>query len=108
MRSGAQQAEDGRITFVFFQITIQVRMSSRYISRRYGGDSASSELKHRSASMTRGDSRARSQSREPGHYSRCRSSSPARASGLTQYSSNLQYYRPDAASEVGDYHSIDL
>ena len=55
----------------------------------------------RSASMTRdARARSRSQSKEPGYYSRCRSSSPARTSGQSQFNSNLQYYRPNEVNLV--------
>merc|ERR1712111_330402 len=68
------------------------------IARRY--DSSVSDTKTRSASL----SRARSQSREPSqtHYTRCRSSSPSRTSGVSQYSSNLQYYRPNESIHERD------
>jgi len=75
-------------------------MASRYISRRYG-DNAS--MVTRSASMTRdARARSRSQSNEPGYYSRCRSSSPARTSGQSQFNSNLQYYRPNESIHERD------
>merc|ERR1712111_93039 len=68
------------------------------IARRY--DSSVSDTKTRSASL----SRARSQSREPSqtHYTRCRSSSPSRTSGVSQYSSNLQYYGPNESIHERD------
>ena len=73
-------------------------MASRYISKRYG-DNAS--MVNRSASMTRdARARSRSQSKDPGYYSRCRSSSPARTSGQSQFSSNLQYYRPNEVNSI--------
>ena len=60
-------------------------MSSRYISRRYGGQDT-----HRAASLSR-ESRARSMER----YSRARTSSPVREqSYANQYTSTAQYYRP--------------
>merc|ERR1712130_285820 len=76
-------------------------MASRYIARRYG--ETSSELTRRGTSMTR-EVRARSSSREPGQYNiRSRSYSPARASGQSQFSNNLQYYRP-VQNEVKNVH----
>merc|ERR1712130_626440 len=78
-------------------------MASRYIARRYG--ETSSELTRRGTSMTR-EVRARSSSREPGQYNiRSRSYSPARASGQSQFSNNLQYYRPVQNESI---HERDL
>ena len=74
-------------------------MSARYISRRYG-----------ETSITRQRAASQSQEREVApspstpsttrRYSRARTSSPVRDRGYSsQYSSNLQYYRP-ADNEV--------
>ena len=73
-------------------VVVSPVMSARYISRRYG------DTRQRAASQ--------SQEREVGtpsttrRYSRARTSSPLRDRGYSsQYSSNLQYYRP-ADNEV--------
>ena len=76
-------------------VVVSQVMSARYISRRYGETAIS---RQRAASQ--------SQEREVAtpsttrRYSRARTSSPVRDRGYSsQYSSNLQYYRP-ADNEV--------
>ena len=71
-------------------------MSARYISRRYGDTSvtrqrAASQSQEREVATTPSTTR---------RYSRARTSSPVRDRGYSsQYSSNLQYYKP-ADNEV--------